>query len=172
MATKRKATKKTATKKAAAKTKVKKPVNPIPRGYRTVTAALSQDDAAATIAFCKKAFGAKVRSKMSMRGKIMHSEVEIGDAVVMISDAVMGPARPGSLFMYVPKVDKTVAKAQKAGAQVAQAPEDMFWGDRFAVVIDPQGNEWSIASRVEVVKPDELKKRMKAAAKQMAAQAG
>jgi uncharacterized glyoxalase superfamily protein PhnB len=71
--------------------------------------------------------------------------------------------------LYVPDVDKTVAKAAKAGATVVQPPEDMFWGDRFAVVTDPQGNQWGIGSRVENVKPDVLKKRMKAAAKQMAA---
>jgi uncharacterized glyoxalase superfamily protein PhnB len=148
----------------------KKAINPIPRGYRTVTAALNQADASATIAFCKKAFGAKLRSKMSLPGgKLMHSEIEIGDAIIMVSDAMRDPALTSSLFLYVPKVDKTVAKAVKAGARVLTPPTDMFWGDRFARVEDPQGNLWAIASRVEVVKPDALKKRMKAAAKEMAA---
>src|SRR5262245_55257608 len=103
-------------KKKAGKKAAKKVVKPIPRGYRTVTATLNQADASASIAFMKKAFGAKVRSKMKgSGGKIMHSEVEIGDSVIMVNDAVMEPARESHLFLYVEKVDKTIAKAVKAG---------------------------------------------------------
>jgi hypothetical protein len=47
-------------------------------------------------------------------------------------------------------------------------PMDMFWGDRFARVVDPQGNHWAIATQIEKVKPAELKLRAKAFAKQMA----
>jgi PhnB protein len=165
MATKKKLTKKTAPKKTT-----KKVVKPVPRGYGTVTPTLNQEDAAATIAFCKKAFGAKLVSKMAGPGKkLMHAEVLIGDSLVMLSDAVMEPARAASLFLYVPNVDKTVAKAVKAGARVVVPVSEMFWGDRFGRVVDPQGNLWAIASRVENVKPDEMKKRMKAEIKRMAA---
>jgi PhnB protein len=147
-----------------------KTVNPVPRGYRTVTASLNVADAAATIAFCKKAFGAKLRSKMpGAGGKIMHAEIDIGDSIVMLSDAVQEPARVGSLFLYVPSVDKTVAKAVKAGAKVSMPVQNMFWGDRFGRFTDPEGNLWSIASRIEKVAPVELKKRSKAFQKQMAA---
>lgn len=150
--------------------KNKKQVNPIPRGYRTVTASLNQADAAATIAFCKKAFGAKLRSKMpGPGGKLMHAELEIGDSVIMLSDAVQEPARVASLFLYVPSVDKTIAKAVKAGAKILSPAQDMFWGDRFGRLTDPQGNLWAIGSRIEKVSPAELKKRTKAFAKQMAA---
>lgn len=150
--------------------KTAKKLNPIPRGYRTVTASLNLADASATIAFCKKAFGAKLRSKMpGARGKLMHAELEIGDSVVMLSDAVQEPARVSSLFLYVPDVDKTMAKAVKAGADVTMPAQNMFWGDRFGRLKDPQGNLWSIGSRVEKVTPPEVKKRAKAFAKQMAA---
>lgn len=157
-----------ATKKKATKKAVKKPVNPVPRGYRTVTASMNQADAAATIAFCKKAFGAKLSSKMpGLNGKLMHAELQIGDSIVMLSDAVMEPARVSSLFLYVPKVDKTIAKAVSAGAKVVMPATDMFWGDRMGCVVDPQGNLWSIASRVESVPPKEMKKRVKEETKRM-----
>jgi PhnB protein len=166
------ASKKTATKKAAAKKPAKKPINPVPRQYGTVTASLNQSDASATIAFCKKAFGAKVLSKMAgTGGKIMHSEILIGDTIVMVSDAVMEPARAAGLFLYVPKVDKTIAKAVKAGATVVMPAQDMFWGDRFGRVKDPFGNLWAVASRVEKVSPTEMKKRVKAEAKRVKAEA-
>ena len=101
----------------------------------------------------------------------MHAEILIGDSVVMVSDAVREPARASSIMLYVPKVDKVVAKAVSAGAEVIMPVEDMFWGDRFGRVKDPFGNTWAIASRVERVSPAEMKKRMKAETKRMAAEA-
>ena len=127
-------------------------------------------DASATIAFCRKVFGAKLGTKMpGPGGKLMHAELTIGDSMVMLSDAVMEPARVSSIFVYVPKVDKTMAKAVAAGATVKMPVQDQFWGDRFGSFVDPQGNIWSIATHVENVSPVEMKKRTKAAAKQMAA---
>jgi PhnB protein len=147
-----------------------KRVSPVPRGYRTVTATMNQNDSAATIAFCKKAFGAKLRSKMpGPGGKIMHAELEIGDSVVMLSDAMQEPARVASMFLYVDNVDKTFAKALKAGAKVMMPLATQFWGDRYGKVADPQGNLWAIASRVEKVSPTEMKKRQKAEMKKMKA---
>jgi uncharacterized glyoxalase superfamily protein PhnB len=164
------ATKKRAVKSAKGKA-AKRPVKPVPRGYSTVTPTLNQDDAWATIGFCKKAFVAKLLSKMVGPGKkLMHAEVMIGDSMIMLSDAVMEPARAASLFLYVPSVDKAIAKAVKAGAKVRMPPMDMFWGDRFGSVVDPQGNIWALGTRIENVKPAELKLRMKAEVKRMAAQ--
>ena len=141
-----------------------KKVRPIPKGYHTVTASLNQANAAATIDFCKKAFGAKVRMNMVGPGnKIMHAEIEIGDSVVMLQDAMQEPPQPGSLFLYVENVDKTVAKAVKAGATVQMPPTDMFWGDRFGRVVDAQGNGWAIATHIEDVPPKDMKKRAAAA---------
>jgi uncharacterized glyoxalase superfamily protein PhnB len=153
----------------ATKKKNARSPRPVPRGYRTVTGTMNQVDAAATIAFCKKAFGAKVRMKMpGPGGKLMHAELEIGDSVVMISDAVQEPARVASFFLYVPDVDKTVARAVKAGAKVLMPTMNMFWGDRLGRVIDPFGNYWSVATHVENVSAAEMKKRQKAERARMA----
>jgi PhnB protein len=160
------------TAKSAAKKPAKKPVNPVPRQYGTVTPTMNQSDASATIAFCRKAFGAKLLSKMAgPGGKLMHAEIQIGDSIVMVSDAVMEPARVASLFLYVPKVDKAIAKAVKAGAQVIMPAQDMFWGDRFGRLKDPFGNLWALASRVEKLTPTVLKLRMKEENKRMKAEA-
>lgn len=141
-----------------------KKVKPIPKGYHAVTPALNQADAAKMIEFCKKAFGAKVRMNLAgPGGKVAHAEIEIGDSVVMLNDAVQEPAQPAGLFLYVPDVDKTVAKAVKAGATVLMPVQDMFWGDRFGRIEDPQGNRWGIATHREDVTPRELKKRAAAA---------
>lgn len=153
----------------AAKKKSKKSVRPIPKGYTTVTATMNQTDAAAAIAFCKKAFGAKVNIRMKAPGgKIAHAEMLIGDSIVMISDSMREPARVSGMFLYVPNVDKVIAKAVKAGATVTMPAADMFWGDRYARIVDPLGNYWAIATHIENVSPAEQKKRQKAFAKQNA----
>jgi PhnB protein len=126
-------------------------------------------DAKGLIKFCEKAFDAETRSVMpGPQGKVMHAEILIGNSLVMLSDAVQEPARPANLFLYVEKVDKTFAKAVKAGAKVVSPVEDTFWGDRWGRVEDPLGNRWSIATRVEDVSPKKLKKRI---AKQAASEA-
>src|SRR5262249_49169321 len=89
-----------------------KKLKPVPKGYHSVTPALNQADAAQTIDFCKKAFGAKEKMRLAgPGGKIMHAELEIGDSVIMLNDAMQEPAQPAALFLYVPDVDKTFAKA-------------------------------------------------------------
>jgi PhnB protein len=140
----------------------KSKVKPIPKGYGTVTPAFTASDAKAVIDFLKRAFGAKTRAVMNTPdGKIMHSEITIGDSLIMISDRLTEePVRPTDLFLYVEKVDKVFDKAVKAGAKVLMPVADQFWGDRFGQLEDPFGNRYSIATHVEDVTPKQLKKRM------------
>ena len=141
--------------------KNKKKVKGVPKGYASVTPSLNVSDAKGLIKFCEKAFDAETRSMMpGPQGKVMHAEIVIGDSLVMLSDAGDEPARPANLFLYVEKVDKTFAKAVKAGAKVVSAVEDTFWGDRWGRIEDPFGNRWSIATRIEEVSEKKLKKRM------------
>ena len=49
--------------------------------------------------------------------------------------------------------------AIQAGATAAREPSNQFYGDRSGAVTDPFGNTWGIATHVEDVPPDELKKR-------------
>jgi uncharacterized glyoxalase superfamily protein PhnB len=114
------------------------------------------------MAFSKKAFGASLRGGI-MTGpdnKVMHAELEIGDSVLMLSDAQGEPERPGNLMLYVEDADKTFKKALKAGAKVLMPLADQFWGDRFGRLEDPFGNYWSVATHVEDISPKEMKKRM------------
>jgi PhnB protein len=154
-------------------------VKPIPEGYHSVAPYLTVDDAAAAIEFYKDAFGANERTRMDAPdGKIGHAEIEIGDAIVMLSDAfpqfaTRSPKELGGtsvgVFMYVEDVDAVVKQAVAAGATVTREVEDQFWGDRYGSVQDPFGHVWSIATHVEDVPPEEMAERVKAA---MAAMSG
>jgi PhnB protein len=148
-------------------------VKPVPEGYHAVTPYLAVDDAAAAIDYYKQAFGAQERVRMTgPDGRIGHAELEIGDSLIMLSDPMpQGSTRPpgelggtsGSVFLYVPDVDRVVQKAVDAGATVTMEVADQFWGDRFGVVTDPFGHVWSIATHVEDVPPEEIEERAKAA---------
>lgn len=104
--------------------------------------------------FYKEAFGAQERFRFpGPGGKIMHAELQIGNAVVMMGDAMPGcPAPtpgtppPVSFYLYVEDCDTSFDRAVKAGAKVVMPLTDMFWGDRFGQVEDPFGHRWGLAS--------------------------
>ena len=63
---------------------------------------------------------------------------------------------PVALFVYIEDVS---GPAISAGAQAVQEPENHFYGDRVAMLDDPFGHRWNIASHVEDVPPDEMERR-------------
>jgi PhnB protein len=135
-------------------------VNFVPEGYRTVTPFLVLKDAHRAIEFFKKAFGAEERFRMpTPDGKVVHAELQVGDSIIMLSEALREPPTSASLYVYVPNVDAVVQRAIAAGAQATMPVADMFWGDRFGSVTDPFGVRWGIATHVEDVAPEEIGKR-------------
>jgi PhnB protein len=138
-------------------------VKPIPEGYRTYTPYYVVDGAAQFIDFLKKAFGAEETLRMpAPGGKIGHAEVRIGDSMVMLADP--NPPEQGakqmSGLLYVNDADSVFKNAVAAGGQGVRPPENMFYGDRMAGVADKWGNYWSIATHIEDVSPEEIKRRM------------
>jgi PhnB protein len=155
-------------------------VNPIPKGYHSVTPYLTVNDAARALEFYKRAFGAQEVVRMDgPDGKIGHAEIKIGDSIVMLGDEMpgMGNRSPQSLggttagvMLYVENVDTVFNQAVSAGAQVEAPVADMFWGDRYGKLKDPFGHSWSVATHMEDVAPAEMAKRMKDATAKMAQQ--
>lgn len=146
-------------------------VQPIPEGYHSVTPYLIVDDAAKAIDFYKAAFGAEEKFRLPMGDKIGHAELKIGDSFVMLADEFpdmghLGPkARGGttaSFLIYVDDVDLAWKRAIDAGAKEQRPLELQFWGDRMGSVTDPFGHQWSLATHVEDVAPEQMQERMKA----------
>lgn len=137
------------------------PVKPIPDGYHTVTPFLLVKDASNVIDFLKQAFGAVESSRHAMPdGKIMHAELRIGDSNIMLAEASeKWPASPSMLYLYVNDVDSVYKKAVQAGGKSLREPTNEFYGDRSAGVMDSSGNQWWIATHIEDVSPEEMKKR-------------
>lgn len=149
---------------------------PTPDGYRTLTIALTVNNAAQALAFYTKAFGATERNRTAgPDGKLVHAEVQIGDSVLTLSDSMPGRGRieppsahsgvpPLMVHHYVPNADAAFNAAMSAGGQVILPTRDVFWGDRFAVVAGPDGYGWGIAARAEALPPEEYARRLQEAA--------
>src|SRR5262245_10665572 len=135
-------------------------VKPVPEGFHTATTYLVLENANKAIEFYRQAFGAKERFRMpTPDGRIAHAEIQIGDSILMVTDAIQEPVTSTSIYLYVPDVDAVYARAVKAGAKAAMPVTDMFWGDRFGRVTDPFGIRWQIATHTEDVPPEEIGKR-------------
>ncbi len=127
-------------------------VQPVPPGFHTVTPFLVLTDAARFIEFAERAFGAREVARVARPGGgVRHAQIEIGDSRVMMGEAHgEWKALQSFVHLYVPDVDALHAQAVRAGAVSLQEPSDQPWGDRAAVVKDPFGNLWGIATHVGV----------------------
>jgi len=65
-----------------------------------------------------------------------------------------------TIHFYVEDTDATMARAVEAGAAVTMPAADMFWGDRFGKLTDPFGHDWSIATHIEDLTPEQMTERM------------
>jgi PhnB protein len=145
---------------------------PIPDDYPRLSPYLCVDDAAAAVEFYSNVFGFEERLRIpAPGGKVGHSELQLGSAVVMVSDeypemGVLGPKAIGgtavTISLYVEDVDATFAAAVAAGAEVVEGVEDRFYGDRSGQISDPWGHRWSLATHLEDLTTDELLSRAEA----------
>jgi uncharacterized glyoxalase superfamily protein PhnB len=113
-----------------------------PEGRHSITPRLVAHDPAQLVRFLKDAFGASGEFEADAP-----SEMQIGDSMVMVSGTGPREATSSFLYLYVEDADATYQRALKAGAKSIEAPADMPWGDRRAMIEDPHGNAWQIATR-------------------------
>jgi PhnB protein len=139
-----------------------------------VLAHLVVDDAAAAIDFYVKAFnGVELGRIPGPDGKkLIHAAVQINGSTVMLADdfpemndgksstpTALG-GTPVTIHLVVTDVDSQFQRAVDAGAAVVMPVEDQFWGDRYGILRDPFGHQWSMGQPVREVSPDEIAKAM------------
>ena len=74
-------------------------------------------------------------------GEVVYAGVDIGTShlgIGVAADAVAPPARV-LLWVYVEDCDATVAALRQAGVNIVEDPVDQPWGERVALVEDPDG---------------------------------
>ena len=145
-------------------------VHHIPEGCNSVSAYLIVQDGKQALEFYQKAFNGKALACMTTPDgeNVVHGEVQIGNSTVMLSQenpqwdmksaATLGGS-PAALHLYVEDVDAAFQQAIDSGCTEVSPVTDMFWGDRYGKVVDPFGFQWGIATHVEDVEPEEMKRR-------------
>ena len=147
----------------------------------TLTPHLACRDAAGAIEFYKRAFGATEAYVIRCPdGGIMHAALSIGGATVFLCEECpefgnrspqgLG-GTPVTLHLQVADCDAVFARAIAAGCAPQMPPQDMFWGDRYGVLVDPYGHRWSVATTVRQVTPEEMQRGAAACAAEMQQQA-
>ncbi len=126
-----------------------------------ITPYLTINGADKALEFYQKAFGATdIFRHPGEDGRLFHARMTINGGIVMMSDDYSkdhgGPPAPTpdntapvavSIALETPgEVDGMFAQAVSAGANGVVPPEDMFWGDRFAIVVDPFGHRWMLVA--------------------------
>jgi uncharacterized glyoxalase superfamily protein PhnB len=146
----------------------KKAVKTIPEGYTAVTPWIISPDSARVISFMQNAFGAEEihgSRTLSPEGKIVHVEVRVGDAVVMLFDSARSwPSTPAFIRLFVDSCENAYQRAIKSGARAVTKPTMLAFGDKIGRVADPFGNLWWLQEHVEdlsSMNPDDLIIKMK-----------
>jgi PhnB protein len=139
----------------------------VPPKGRVLTPYICCRDAAKAIDWYGEVFGATLTGEpyVEADGRVGHAEIEIDGGVVMLSDAYpsFGVAAPPAdqlptyaLVLYVADADATVAAAERAGAAVQRAVEDMFDGSRRGTIVDPFGIRWMLGTHLRDVTEADL----------------
>jgi uncharacterized glyoxalase superfamily protein PhnB len=115
---------------------------------------LSYRDAPAAIAWLEAIGFAVTARQDSERGAVLHAELRLNDAVVMLATAdadyavspLVDRSTGSGLYLLVEDVGAIYAAAIDAGATSVFEPEATEWGSARARVLDPEGREWSFGS--------------------------
>ena len=141
------------------------PQNP-PEGMPRCTPYLYYNDVSAALDWLSGTFGLSQRFSLPAKdGSIMHAEMGLEDAVIMIGTAsaerqVQSPQNLGgvnqALFIYVDDVDAHYQHTKASGATILMEPDEMFWGDRIYAVADLEGHQWTFAQHVKDIPPEKM----------------
>jgi len=145
-------------------------MQPAPKNFPRLSSAIFYDDAAAAIDFLCRAFGFDVRLKIEGDGgRIEHSELTYGEALVMVSQSGSRPTHPTwppgasprsvggantqSLMLYVDRLEDHCARARSAGAAILEEPAVHeygadYWSDRSYGALDCEGHIWWFTQRL------------------------
>jgi len=146
-------------------------MKPPPKGWPRMSASIFYADPHAAIAWLCEAFGFEVQLKVEGDGgEIVHSELKLGEGLVMVSGEnpggnekpwqalyrsprALGGKVTQALAFYLDDVDAHHARAVAKGAQVIRALEtsdygDDYWSDRSYGALDLEGHLWWFMQRM------------------------
>ncbi|HEX7758422.1 MAG TPA: VOC family protein [Caulobacteraceae bacterium] len=142
----------------------------------SITPTVFYRDPKAAMDWLQRAFGFEVSLLVTDdAGNVGHAEMVYDGSTIGVGGEWGGPQlggaqmkSPASLggagtqFIWITAaepIDEHHARAAAAGAQIAQAPETQFYGDRTYRVRDPEGHVWCFRQSVEQVSLEDMENR-------------
>lgn len=138
-------------------------VNPVPKGYRTVTPCLVVRGVERAVSFYERVFDAAAGPRLHADDgeRVAQVELKIGTSLVLLSDempefGVLSPAALGATpvgqKVFLADPDAAMARAVDAGAfqlmAVTEYPVSERSAERLGRFVDPFGHVWTVAARV------------------------
>ena len=120
--------------------------DPFPRGYHSISPYLVVNDISGFIVFLKEVFHA-IEVIRHLEDDETYAEVKIGDSILMIVEPKENAKPPNCiLWVYVDDVEDAYQKALTNGSTSLMEPALKHGTDKMAIVNDPFGIQWRIAS--------------------------
>ena len=145
-------------------------MKPTPKDWPRLSSAVYYEDAVKAIDWLCNAFGFQVRLKVEGEGgRIMHSELTYGEALIMPAQSGPNPNHPEfppaanpraiqgantqSLMLFVDDVNAHCEHARANGARIIDEPKlhdygPDYWADRSYGALDLDGHLWWFTERV------------------------
>jgi len=135
----------------------------------SLTSGVYYQDPKAALEWLEQAFGFEpTMVVVNEDGTIGHSEMRFGDGMIYVgsewdenhrSPASLGGVNTQAIHLQVESgIDALFARAVKAGARPLREPADQFYGDRSAMVADPEGHVWSFGPTIKEMTFEEMAK--------------
>lgn len=126
----------------------------LPPGAPTLIATMRYRDAPKAIDWLGRAFGFRKEFVVpGENGTVMHSQLTLGNAMIMVSSGQGPVKRPTSfrdagfsLYVVVADPDALHDRAKAAGAEICTPLTDTDYGSRDFSCIDPEGYVWNFGT--------------------------
>lgn len=151
-------------------------MKPTPPDWPRISSSVCYRDAAGAIAWLCEAFGFAVRLRVEDEaGRIVHSELDFGEGLVMVSQeggsgerpwkrsfrspASLGGAHTQAMMVFVDDADAHCAHARASGARIVEEPAthdhgEKYWTDRSYAALDCEGHLWWFTQRLRDPAPN------------------
>ncbi len=144
-------------------------MKPIPADWPRLSTSVFYQQAGSMIDWLCEAYGFEVRLRIEGdNGRIEHSELTFGEAVIMVGDERTGaqmrwgvplvsPKTAGGntqcIMLFVDDVDAHCEQARNRGAKIVDEPSlhdygEDYWADRSYGAVDPEGHFWWFTQRI------------------------
>jgi len=129
-------------------------------GYSTVIPFLAVSSMESALAYYEAVLGLRRTNLNVQDGKIVHAEMESAGEIVLLlapdgihselnrSPASRGTTSPSEIFVFVADASLAHGQAVLKGGKSLGAPRDVPWGERHALIEDPDGYRWLLSQNL------------------------